>query len=387
MQYGGAIVDWKIQLFKLNYNELEKKAVSDVLDSGWITMGENIINFEKKFGEMLGKNVMCSAVSSGTAAMHLAFLALDIKQTDEVIIPALTFVSDANCVRLMNAKPVLADCSSEDNWNVSVESIKKVITDNTKAVVVVHYAGYPCDMRPIVDLCKKRGIYLIEDCAHAPGAFINDKAVGTWGDIGCFSFFTNKNLSVGEGGMTSSTNINLGKRLASLRSHGMTSLTLDRHKGRSISYDVNEPGINYRMDEMRAALGLIQLKKLFKANKLRENLTERYRNNFKNSEIKVPFNQSVFSSNSVSAYHILPILLPPGADRSSVIEHCKKNGIQTSIHYPAFWDFEAYKDKFDKNDTPEALNIIPRELTLPLYPSMTVEEVDEVTCSILEACS
>ena len=380
-------MNWKIQLFKLNYNHLEKKAVSDVLDSGWITMGDNILNFEKKFGEMLGKDVFCSAVSSGTAAMHLAFLALDINQHDEVIIPALTFVSDANCVKLVNAKPVLADCSSEDNWNVSAESIEKVITDKTKAVVVVHYAGYPCNMQPIVDLCKDKGIYLIEDCAHAPGAYINDKAVGTWGDIGCFSFFTNKNLSVGEGGMTSTTNKSLGKRLASLRSHGMTSLTLDRHKGRSISYDVNEPGINYRMDEMRAALGLTQLKKLLNANSIRKNLTERYRTNFKNTKIKIPFNQFLQSNSCLSAFHILPILLPIGVNRASVIEHCKKKGIQTSIHYPAFWDFEAYKDKFDKNDTPEALNIIPRELTLPLYPSMTFEEVDEVTCSILEACS
>ena len=252
--------------------------------------------------------------------------------------------------------------------------------------MVVHYAGYPCDMRPIVDLCKEEGIYLIEDCAHAPGAFINDKSVGAWGDIGCFSFFTNKNLSVGEGGMTSTSNKNLGKRLASLRSHGMTSLTLDRHKGRSITYDVNEPGINYRMDEMRAALGLTQLEKLFEANTLRKNLTERYRSNFENTKIKIPFNKFLQSNSCVSAFHILPILLPIGVNRTSVIEHCRKRGIQTSIHYPAFWDFEAYKDRFDKNDTPEALNIIPRELTLPLYPSMTFEQVDEVTRTILEAC-
>lgn len=377
---------WKIQLFKLNYNELEKKAVSDVLDSGWITMGENILNFEKKFGDMLGENIICSAVSSGTAAMHLAFLALDIEANDEVIIPALTFVSDANCVKLMNAKPVLADCSSEDNWNVCAKSIDKVITNRTKAVVVVHYAGYPCDMQPIVDLCKSKGIALIEDCAHAPGALIDNKAVGTWGDIGCFSFFTNKNLSVGEGGMTSTANKNLAKRLASLRSHGMTSLTLDRHKGRSISYDVNEPGINYRMDEMRASIGLVQLEKLHKANLSRKNLTERYRSNFEGSKIKIPFHESSSSHNILSAFHILPILLPIEVNRVSVIEHCKKKGIQTSIHYPAFWDFTAYKDQFNKNKTPEALNIISRQLTLPLYPNMTVNEVDEVTSSILEAC-
>jgi len=377
---------WKIQLFQLNYNELEKKAVSDVLDSGWITMGENILNFEQKFGEMLGENIHCSAVSSGTAAMHLAFLALDIEENDEVIIPALTFVSDANCVKLMKAKPVLADCSSEDNWNVSAESISKVITNKTKAVVVVHYAGYPCDMQPIVDLCKEKGVFLIEDCAHAPGAFIDNKAVGTWGDIGCFSFFTNKNLSVGEGGMTSTANKNLGKRLASLRSHGMTSLTLDRHKGRSISYDVNEPGINYRMDEMRAAIGLVQLEKLNKANLSRKNLTDRYRRNFEGSKIKIPFHESLSSDGILSAFHILPILLPIGVNRISVIEYCKKKGIQTSIHYPAFWNFTAYKDQFDKNKTPEALNITLRELTLPLYPNMTITEVDEVTSAILDAC-
>jgi len=377
---------WKIQLFELNYSHLEKKAVSDVLDSGWITMGENILNFEKKFGEMLGENIFCSAVSSGTAAMHLAFLALDIKKNDEIVIPALTFVSDANCVKLMNATPILADCDSEDNWNVSANSIKKVITDKTKAIVVVHYAGYPCDMQPIVDLCKEKGIFLIEDCAHAPGAFVNDKAVGTWGDIGCFSFFTNKNLSVGEGGMTSTSNKNLGKRLASLRSHGMTSLTLDRHKGRSISYDVNEPGINYRMDEMRAAIGLVQLEKLNKANFLRKKLTDRYRKNFEDTKIKIPFNDLLDIDGVLSAFHILPILLPEGVNRTSVIEYCKKKGIQTSIHYPAFWEFTAYKNQFDKNQTPEALNIIPRELTLPLYPNLTINEVDLVSSAILEAC-
>ncbi len=374
---------WKIQLFKLNYNELEKKAVENVLNSGWITMGQNIIDFEKKFAQMLGKDIFCSAVSSGTAAMHLAFMALDIKPNDEVIIPALTFVSDANCIKLMGAKPVLADCDSHDNWNVSADSLEKVITDKTKAIVVVHYAGYPCDMGPIVDLCKERDIYLIEDCAHSPGASINGIQCGSWGDIGCFSFFTNKNLSVGEGGMTSTSNPDLAKRLASLRSHGMTSLTLDRHKGRSITYDVNEPGINYRMDEMRAALGLVQLKKLKKANLKREKLTSRYRENFKETSIKVPYSSMNYNKAS-SAYHILPVLLPTSLNRKIAINHLKNNGIQSSIHYPAFWDFTAYKDYFSKKDTPIAHEIIPNELTLPLYPGMTISEVDEVSDTLKE---
>jgi dTDP-4-amino-4,6-dideoxygalactose transaminase len=207
---------WNISLFQLNYDELEKKAVSDVLDSGWITMGENIIEFESQFGSFLGDGIKCSAVSSGTAAMHLAFLALDILPGDEIIIPALTFVSDANCVKLMGATPVLADCNSIDDWNVSANSIDAVITKKTKAVVVVHFAGYPCDMKPIVALCREKGIYLIEDCAHSPGAEIDGKMCGSWGDIGCFSFFTNKNLSIGEGGMTSTSNDELAKRISSL---------------------------------------------------------------------------------------------------------------------------------------------------------------------------
>lgn len=374
---------WNIQLFKLNFDHREAKAVSNVLASGWITMGQNIIDFENKFGAMLGKNIYCSAVSSGTAAMHLAFMALDIKPKDEVIIPALTFVSDANCVRLMNAKPVLADCGSSDDWNVTAESINKVITKKTRAVVVVHYAGYPCDMKPIVELCKKKNIYLIEDCAHAPGASINGKMCGAWGDIGCFSFFTNKNLSVGEGGMTSTKNPELAKRLSSLRSHGMTSVTLDRHKGRATTYDVSEPGINYRMDEMRAALGLVQLSKLKKANLKRQKLTERYRKNFSNTSIKVPYaNKS--NVDLLSAFHILPILLPNNLNRKDVINHLKEQGIQSSIHYPAFWDFSAYKNFFNKKKTPLALKIIPNELTLPLFPTMTISEVDKVTSCVLD---
>ena len=375
---------WDIQLFKLNYNQHEKKAVQAVLDSGWITMGENIANFEKEFGFMLGKNIQCSAVSSGTAAMHLAFMALGIKQNDEVIIPALTFVSDANCVKLMNAKPVLADCGSIDNWNVTAESISKVITKKTRAVVVVHYAGYPCDMQSIVDLCKKKNIYLIEDCAHAPGASINGKFCGSWGDIGCFSFFTNKNLSVGEGGMTSTKDPDIAKKLASLRSHGMTSLTLDRHKGRSSTYDVSEPGINYRMDEMRAALGLVQLSKLKKANLARQKLTTRYRKNFSKTTIKVPY-ANISSQDSLSAFHILPILLPKNLDRNNVMTYLKEKGIQSSIHYPAFWDFSAYKGNFNKQKNPVALKIIPQQLTLPLYPTMTCSEVDKVTNAVLES--
>ena len=374
---------WKIQLFKLNYDHRERDAVLAAVDSGWLTMGERIVGFETAFESFLGHGARSTAVANGTAALHMALLALDVGPGDEVVIPALTFVADANAVRLVGAKPVLADCTNLDDWNMSVETIDRCITPKTKAVMIVHYAGYPCDMPSIVDFCRKRGLKLIEDVAHAPGATVAGRSCGAWGDIGCFSFFSNKNLSIGEGGMVTSCSPELIQRMKYLRSHGMTTLTLDRHKGRAITYDVAEPGLNYRMDEMRAAIGLVQLDKLPAGNTRRKELTDRYRQNLDGSGASMPF--SNMPADHVSAYHILPVLLPVGADRKAVIEGMKAKGIQSSIHYPPFWNFTAYAGQYSPDDTPVAAEICERELTMPLYPTMTDEEVDLVTASLLES--
>jgi dTDP-4-amino-4,6-dideoxygalactose transaminase len=373
---------WKIQLFKLNFDYRETDAVASAIDSGWIAMGARVSSFEQSFSEYLGGEMECLATSSGTAALHLALLALGVGLKDEVIIPALTFVADANVVRMVGSRPILADCASLDHWNVSAESIGKVITEKTKAVIVVHYAGFPCDMVPIVELCRERGVALIEDVAHAPGALIDGQACGTFGDIACFSFFSNKNISLGEGGMVATKSSELMQMLRYLRSHGMSSLTLDRHKGRAISYDVACPGLNYRMDEMRAALGIVQLEKLPQANKRRKELFERYRVNLENSKVAIPF--SDFSANWHSVYHILPVLLPIDCDRTTVIEKLKLEGIQSSIHYPPFWDFSGYEGWFSKYDTPITAEVCDRELTLPLFPTMTDDEVDLVTTTLKE---
>jgi dTDP-4-amino-4,6-dideoxygalactose transaminase len=373
---------WKVQLCKLNFDNQEVDAVRHTVESGWLTMGERITNFEAAFSAYLGHDVQSLAVANGTAALHMALLALEVGRGDEVIIPALTFVADANAVRLVGAKPVLADCASLDDWNMSAETIERCITSKTKAVMIVHYAGFPCDMPSIVNLCQKHGLKLIEDVAHAPGAAVAGRSCGTWGDIGCYSFFSNKNLSIGEGGMVTSCDPALIQRMRYLRSHGMTTVTLDRHKGRAITYDVAEPGLNYRMDEMRAAIGLVQLDKLPVGNARRKELTERYRMNLSGSSVSIPF--SNLSADAVSAYHILPVLLPVGSDRKAVIEVLKANGIQSSIHYPPFWNFTAYAGQFSASDAPVAADICERELTLPLYPTMTNEEVDLVTTSLLE---
>jgi dTDP-4-amino-4,6-dideoxygalactose transaminase len=373
---------WKIQLFKLNYDEREVEAVKNVVESGWITMGEKTKEFETQFSNLLGNNVESVAVSSATAALHISLLSLGIKEGDEVIIPALTFVADINVVKMVGATPILADCGSYENWNITAENIKKVITPKTKALILVHFAGYPCDMDDIVKLCKEKNIALIEDCAHAPGAKYKGQSVGTFGDYGCFSFFTNKNLSVGEGGMITTIDKEKAKKVRYLRSHGMTALTLDRHKGRAITYDVVEPGLNYRIDEMRAALGLVQLEKLNDANLKRKKLVNRYIENLKNiKSILIPF---LDIKDSEPVYHIFPILLDSKINRNKIINKLKEDGIQTSIHYPAFKDFTAFKD-IGLNSAPIAEDISKRELTLPLYPTMSFEEVDLVCESLIKA--
>lgn len=374
---------WKVQLFELDYEEEELNALKEVFDSKWITMGEKTRLFEYKFSEFLGSGVKSSAVSSGTAALHLALLALEVGNGDEVVVPGLTFIADLNVVYMVGAKPVLADCESLDNWNVSAKTIEKVITSKTKAVIIVHYAGYPCNMDEIVNLCKKYNISLIEDCAHSPGASYKGQLTGTFGDFGCFSFFTNKNLSVGEGGMIVSKNKELIEKAKFIRSHGMTSLTLDRFSGRTVSYDVIIPGLNYRIDEFRSALGLVQLKKLQKNNMYRKNLTEKYIKGLKDVEgISIPFmklDKSIFQS----SYHIMPILLDNKIDRKKVIEQLKNKGIQTSIHYPSFKEFSFYKNIV--NSCPIAEEISKRELTLPLHILMDDNDVDYVVDSLKES--
>jgi len=373
---------WKVQLFKLNYDKQESQAVKDIVDSGWITMGETTKKFESNFSTMLENDVKSTAVSNGTAALHMALLSLGVGRGDEVIIPALTFVADINVVKLVGATPVLADCGSYEDWNITAKSIKKVITPKTKALILVHFAGYPCQMDEILELCKEQNIEVIEDCAHAPGAKYKGQSCGTFGKYGCFSFFTNKNLSVGEGGMITTCDAELAQQAQYFRSHGMTALTLDRHKGRAITYDVAQSGLNYRIDEMRSALGLVQLEKLENANAQRAVLVKRYLENLKDVEnIAIPFQDL---TNIEPVYHIFPILLDKYLDRVEIITKLKEDGIQSSIHYPAFKDFTAFKDA-GLNEAPIAEDIASRELTLPLYPTMGVELVDLVCESLKKA--
>lgn len=374
---------WKIPLFDLNYDKNEKNAVLGVLESKWLTTGNKTQEFEKSFSEYLGNNIYSVAVTNCTAALHMALIANNISNGDEVIISGLTFVACLNMVSLTGAKPVLAESKSLYDWNVSADDIEKKITPKTKAVIIVHFAGYPCDMDEISQVVKKHNILLIEDVAHAVGADYKEQKCGTIGDIGCFSFFSNKNLSVGEGGMLTTSNPNLYEKFRLLRSHGMTSMTIERHNSRTISYDVVMTGLNYRIDEIRSALGVEQLKKLDESNKKRKLLVEKYHAELSEIDnIIVPWREPL--EDRTSSYHIFPILLPKNTDRKAIMEYLKAQGIQTSIHYPAFNNFSYYKNIINE-DLKVANEISDRVLTLPLYPTMSFENIEIVNNQLKQA--
>ena len=369
---------WRVQLHKIYYDEREYQAVKEVLDSGWLTISQKTYDFEAAFSAFLGHDAQCLAVSNGTAALFMALQVLGVKNGDEVITPALTFIADQNVTLMSGAENVLADITSMEDWSMSPGEIEARITPKTKAVMIVHYAGFACDMERIVDLCKRRGLFLIEDCAHTPGADFNGQPLGTFGDVSAFSFFANKNIAVGEGGMVVTRNAQLFSKLKGLRSHGMSVPSFDRFKGRAVSYDVEAPGFNYRIHEISSALGLVQLQKLEEANNKRKNLVEHYYKRLDViPQVSIPYRH--FSRGKPN-YHIMPVLLSASLDRMTIIESMKQDGVQTSIHYPAIQNFSAYKNKI--NGTPKAEYVCAHELTLPLYPDMTDEEVD-IVCDAL----
>ncbi len=368
---------YKVPLFKLNYNHKEEKAIKRVIKTQWLTMGQETIDLENYFSKQLTNNYHTIAVSSCTAAIHLSLLSLNLKKNDEVIVPSLSFISQINIIKNLKVKPILVDCVSLDNWNINIQEVKKKINDNTKAIIILHYAGFPCLIdKELKKICRDKNIVIIEDVAHAPGAMIEKRFCGSMGDLGCFSFFSNKNISAGEGGLISVKNKRLAKKLKYLRSHGMTQLSLDRKLGRTSQYDVVEAGLNYRIDELRSSLAKVQMLKLQKANLERKKYFENYKEILMDLPIRVPFQNLSYSFKA--AYHIFPILLPSKTNKAKLIEKLKKNGIQTSIHYPPFWSFSIYKNIFNKNNFPICNEICKRQLTLPLFPNMKKEDIKTV---------
>jgi dTDP-4-amino-4,6-dideoxygalactose transaminase len=251
-------------------------------------------------------------------------------------------------------------------------------------MMLVHYAGFSCRMDEILRLAKANDVAVIEDCAHALFTFYRGKALGLYGRVGCFSFFSNKNITCGEGGALLTDDDTLAQKLRLLRSHGMTTLTLDRHQGRAHGYDVLMPGYNWRMDEIRAALLRAQLKKLPAFLERRRELFSRYADKLRNSAVTMPFCQGRDAQERANtAIHILSVLLPAGINREGVVARLRESGIQSSIHYAAIHTFTAYQNRSQK--LPRTESLAQRELTLPFYPSMQDKDVDFVIEALMRA--
>ncbi len=374
---------WRIPLFDARFGPEEEEAVLRPLRAGWLTMGEEVLRLEEELAALTGAKYAL-AVSSCTAALHLACAALDVGPGDEVLCPTLTFVAGANAPRALGAHVRLCESIGTEDLGVDPDSIAALINHRTKAVVVVHYAGFACRMEDVLALADARAIPVIEDCAHALFTTYRGKVLGLHGRVGCFSFFSNKNATCGEGGALVTDDAALAERLRLLRSHGMTTPTLERHRGRAYSYDVLVPGFNYRMDEVRAALLRVQLRRLPAFLRRRRHLFRLYAERLQDTPVQLPFTGARHQAEwENTAIHILPIILPAGTDRAAVMGRLKEAGIQTSIHYPPVHSFTAYRD--DGQELPHTDALAARELTLPLYPGMSDDNVDTVVTALLRS--
>jgi dTDP-4-amino-4,6-dideoxygalactose transaminase len=372
---------FKIPLFDLNYGIEEEEAVCDTLRSKWISIGPKCEEFENIFTEMLGVKYAAS-LSNCTDALHLACHVLGIRENDEVICPSLTFAATANCIKYVGAAPVFCDIKSSTDLNIDADEIEELITERTRAIIVMHYAGFPCDMDTIVKIAEKHNLKVIEDACHGPLSEYKGQKLGTIGDIGCFSFFSNKNISTGEGGMLVTNNEEIAKKVILLRSHGMTVSSYDRARGHGTGYDIVDIGFNYRMDDIRASLGCVQMKKLPADLEKRARLRLRYIDNLKDIDcINLPF----YDNEEFVSNYIMPIILSDSIiqRREKVRNKLSEYGIQTSVHYPAIHRFSAYKEHY--RPLPKTEYATDNEITLPMFAALSEDDVDFI-CEKLREC-
>jgi dTDP-4-amino-4,6-dideoxygalactose transaminase len=372
-------MSYKIPLFDLNFDEKEEQAVLETIQSKWISTGPKTVAFEERFASMLNAK-HAVALSNCTVSLHLALKLAGVQSGDEVICPSLTFVATVNSIRYVDAVPVFADVTSYENPTIDPEDIRRKITSKTKAIMVMHYGGFACDMDKIMQIARENNLKVIEDACHGPLSEYKGKKLGTIGDVGCFSFFSNKNISTGEGGMLITNNDEYASRTKLLRSHGMTTMSYERAKGHSTAYDVVELGYNYRMDDIHSSIGLVQLDKIETDLNKRTEVRKLYVKLL--SEIPgiiIPFRDySEFSSN-----YILPIVLKDGnaEKRDQIRAALAEAGIQTSMHYPAVHRFSIYKEFY--SELPVTDYLVNNLITLPMYSKLTKEQVHYI-CNTLK---
>ena len=367
---------WSVPLSDLTVTDDDVAAVAAVYRSGWLSMGPETEAFEAEFAAYAGAG-HAIAVTNGTAALHLMCAAAGLGAGDEAIVPSMTFVATVNAIAYTGAQPVFADIAGVTEPWLAAEAAAAAITPRTKAILTMTYGGHPGHTDALVALAEERGILLLEDAAHAVGSWHGGRHLGTFGLAGAFSFFANKNLAVGEGGMVVTDDDDVAARVRLMRSHGMTTLTWDRHRGHAASYDVVDLGFNYRIDEPRSALGRRRLRALDAENEARARLDARYRELLAGQDGLVAALHP--GGEGRLAHHLFTIVLDEGVDRARFRELLVERGIQTSVHYPPAHGFSIYAGD---HELPRTEAYAERTVSLPLFAAMTVAQQDEVVDAV-----
>jgi len=369
---------YNIPLFNLNFDEKEAQAAYDTIKSGWISTGPKNAELEQMFVDMW-KVKYAVSMSNCTDSLHVCCMVCGFGPGDEVICPSLTFAASCNCIRYVGATPVFADIVGPNHLNIDPKDIERKITPKTKGIIVVHMAGFPARMDEIMAIAHKHNLKVIEDACHGPLSEYKGKKLGTIGDCAAFSFFSNKNISTGEGGMFITNNEEMAAKARLLRSHGMTTMSYQRAAGHATAYDIVELGYNFRLDDIRASIAIEQLKKLPADLEKRIEVRKRYIDGLSKIEgIVVPFADSTeFASN-----YIMPIvLLDSTKEKRNHIRECvHAAGIQTSVHYPAIHHFSIYKKA--GFHLPQTEYVTDNEITLPMYAALTNEQIDFIVATL-----
>ncbi len=373
---------WQVPLADVRVSEEDIATVAEAYRSGWLSQGPRTREFEEAVEAYTGA-AHAVAVTNCTAALHLMALVAGLGPGDEAIVPSLTFVATANAIAYTGATPVFADVVGVTEPWLNPAAVARRITSRTRAIVCMQYGGHPGETPALRALAAEHGLLLLEDAAHALGTRIGGEHAGTLGHTGAYSFFSNKNLAVGEGGMVVCRDDETAAQLRLLRSHGMTTLSWQRHQGHATSYDVVALGHNSRMDEARCALGLSRLARLDDENAARAEIDALYRALL--VEVRGVTAALAPPRGATLAHHLFTVVLDAGIDRDAVRERLSGAGVQSSIHYPPAHHFEIYRD---------AARVLPvtdeyalRTLTLPMFAHMTREQTMTVVSALDAAVS
>ena len=367
----------QIPFHKPHITQKEIDSVIDIMRSRWLTMGPKTIEFEIAFKKYIGSQFSIS-VNSGTAALHLALNAVGVKKNDEVILPTNTFIATAEAVVYIGAKPIL--CDIEANYhNIDINLIESLITPKTKAIIPVHFGGHSCEMDEIIRIAKQYNLKIIEDAAHALPSFYKNKKIGTFSDAVCFSFYATKTLSTGEGGMVTTNNKKIAKKVSLQRLHGINGDAWKRYeRNNDWYYEVIDLGYKYNTTDIQSAMGIVQLEKLEWMRDERKMIAEKYKNAFSG---KLDFIEENIKNQS--SWHLFVIKI---GNRDELHQKLKEKGISTSVHFIPIHKHPYYKKIFSltNEDYPVANLVFEQSLSLPIYPGLGESEVEYIIEYVLE---